>query len=175
MLTRRLVLAAAAATAAARALPTGLAPAAEQPPVAPQPARWYIVGLQDDDWGWDMIRASDEAAARVDYLLTHCGSVDCEGDGTEDCDCHVCYVARSIDAYHEPRLDGREATGPADWLRLGMSACCARCDDSTCGEEDGGQVVGETVVCADCMTIEDWDIADPARAAELRQGEARHG
>lgn len=59
-----------------------------------------------------------------------------------------------------PSWDGKdvESITPADWIRAGMGHTCGRCSVET--DPDSACVVGDDVVCHDCMTIVDWIAAD---------------
>ena len=163
MLTRRFILAAAAATAAASSLPAGAA--APPPPSAP-PMPCWIVGT-DGDFNFQIVRAATrEQAIRLlaeeESGLTAC---ECREEPFGRC-CDLCRYA-SRDAYRAEHFDTIAAPSAADWLRAGLAHTCSRCDYETFN--DTGWAVGDEAICEECMTVEDFDVVDPARAAEMRE------
>ena len=46
-------------------------------------------------------------------------------------------------------------------------SCTTIRDAHEAGWQLGIHAIGDEAVCEDCMTLEDWRIADPARAAEM--------
>ena len=161
MMTRRFLLAAAAATSAARAIPSVPALAVEAAPAAPRvPA--YVVGTPDR-FNWQIVRAHDIDAAIRQIAISNAG---CECRGCDDANCDFCRELRNLDALRVPHMDDIDNPTPADWLRADCGHCCSRCGYETFPEE-GGQTVGDEAVCEDCMTPEDWQITDPERYAEM--------
>jgi hypothetical protein len=162
-LSRREVLIGAAAVAAAAnipALPTMAAPAEIMPA--------WVVG-SEGEFNWQHIVARTEREARRFFAQE-------VGDYEEDCDhaayqdyCGCCEAIAQYDAERKPMWDGKgynEIT-PGDWLRSGTGHVCSRCSYETFPQE-GGHGVGDEAVCEECMELADWDIVDPAHAAELR-------
>ena len=90
------------------------------------------------------------------------------------CDCEWCNAFHGCDANRIPVWDGRAEGSPthADWLREGMGTFCDRCSYECFEAEGTGFAVGDKAVCEDCMTLADWRIVDPKRAAELEAEEA---
>lgn len=160
-------------TASAAALVAGL-PAGARVPVAPiakavkPPLPTWIVGTPGE-WDHQIVRAlTREAAVRL-----RCD--DCEGEDDEDfagpdgCECEPCLARGGYEATRVPEWDGRpeKSIGSGDWLARGSEALCERCGYET-NPEYGHNVSGKAV-CEDCMTLADWDIVDPERAAEIRE------
>lgn len=161
MMTRRFLLAAAAVTSAAAALPSIPVMAAEAAPAAPRlPA--YVVGTPDY-FNWQLVRAHDIDAAIREIAISNAGGA-CSG--CEDGNCDFCCELRNLEALRVPHMDDIDDPTPADWIRADCGHCCSRCGYETFPEE-GGQAVGDEAVCEECMTMEDWLIADPERHAEM--------
>lgn len=55
---------------------------------------------------------------------------------------------------------------PADWLRANMGHICDRCGYEVC--PDDGHPIGDLAICDSCVTIEEWEVIDPERAADMR-------
>lgn len=164
-LTRRHLLAGAAATAAVTALPSIAAAGPTEPLVA------WAVGTPGE-WDWQVVRARNDAEAILEWLAEKTGARACEETPTCDPDdpsCDFCTARRASDVYADrrPEWDGKEVNN-ALWLNSGMGGCCDRCGDET-SLDDGGRAVEDEIVCAECMRIEDWDKADLERAAEIRE------
>lgn len=161
MMTRRFLLAAAAVTSAASALPSISAVAAEVTPVVPRlPA--YVVGTPDV-FNWQIVRANDIDAAIREIAISNAGG-DCSG--CEDSNCDFCCEMRKLEALRVTHMDEIDNPTPADWIRADCGHCCSRCGYETFPQE-GGQAVGDEAVCEECMTMQDWLIADPEHHAEL--------
>lgn len=85
----------------------------------------------------------------------------------DDCSCADCGLS-SVE--REPALDAAAARGSIeieDYHAAGWGYVCDRC-----GGEPGGhdwQPVDSLPVCDDCMTLPEWDVVNPRRAAELRE------
>ena len=165
MMTRRFLLAAAAVTSASATLPSVPALAIEAAPAAaPPPLPAWVVGTPDC-FDWQIVRIATADEALRDMALSKVGQpCDCSGD--EDVECEFCAALQRLDVIRAPHMDGIENPTPADWLRADCGHCCSRCGYETFPEE-GGQPVGDEAVCEDCMTPEDWQIADPERYAEM--------
>lgn len=165
---RRDVFKLAAGAIAAAATPAPLAIAAEAAAtMAPAATRlaWAVGTPGEFDWQHITAGTEDEAIRR--YACETVGGDGCEDGGEDDCECEWCLVIGSVEAQRQPAWDQKSETTNADWLRVGMGSFCSRCGYETISEE-GGHAVGDEAVCADCMTLADWDIVDPERAAELR-------
>lgn len=164
-LSRRDLLVGAAAIAAAAHLPTVTATTV-QAPAEIIPA--WIVGTPGE-FDWQHVVAKTQREAFLEWL-SETGNCDFEEECThedyhEGCDC--CEAIGSLEAERKPMWDGRRDVTPGDWLRSGTGHICSRCSYETFSEE-GGHGVGHEAVCAECMTLADWDLADPEHAAELR-------
>jgi anaerobic selenocysteine-containing dehydrogenase len=162
-------------TASAAAVVAGL-PAGASVPVAPvakavaAPLPTWIVGTPGE-WDHEIIRAATRELA-VRFRADDCEEVEVGDEPDPDCDCDSCYGRRGYEATRVPQWDGRpeNTIGSGDWLARGSEALCDRCGYET-NPEYGHNVAGKAV-CEDCMTLADWDIVDPERAAELRADEA---
>jgi hypothetical protein len=164
MLTRRFVVAAAAASAATAAVPAG---AAAPPPAPAPPLPAWIVGT-DGDFNFQIVRAATRHDAILTLAQDETGLRACSCSETlHERRCAFCHFA-SRDAYRAEHFDAIATPSAADWIRAGFGHCCSRCDIETFAEE-GGHAVGEEAVCEDCMTLADWDLVDPERAAEIRE------
>ncbi|WP_345820409.1 hypothetical protein ABC766_00060 [Methylobacterium fujisawaense] len=168
-LSRRSFLAAAGAAATVAGLPAGASvPVAPVAKAVKPPLPTWIVGTPGE-WDHEIIRAASREAA----VLMRCD--DCEGADDEDfagpdgCECEPCLARSGYEATRVPEWDGRpeSSIGSGDWLDRGSEAICSRCDYETAKEMGGWNINGKAV-CEDCMTLADWDIVDPERAAELR-------
>lgn len=164
-LNRREILVGAAAVAAVTAIPVQAAAATA--PVAEILPAWAVGS--EGEFNWQHIVARTEREAQRIFVCDN-GYDDfeeeCAHDSHEDgCDC--CDVLAAFDAQRIPRWDGLSRTTNADWLRANMGSLCSRCGYETFREE-GGHPVGDEAVCSDCMTLADWDVVDPQRAAEIR-------
>lgn len=115
------------------------------------------------EFNWQHIVA--ETAERAERLFRNenC-DFECE-EGSPCGECEGCTL--DVEAERKPIWDGKSSLTSADWLRGGSGTYCARCNYETFPEGDG-HPVGDEAVCHDCMTLADWDIVDPERAAEIR-------
>jgi hypothetical protein len=157
MINRRDVLIGVAAVAAAAKLPTAGAVAK---PAEVIPA-WAVGTPGEFNWQHIVARTA-EKAERV-FRAENC-DFECEED-TLCGECEGCTM--EVVAERKPVWDGLENPTSADWLRAGSGTYCSRCSYETFPEENG-HPVGDEAVCEECMTLADWDIVDPERAAELR-------
>jgi hypothetical protein len=166
MMNRRELLALSAAAVATAAVP--LVGAESVVATASQPLPVWLVG-EPGEFNWQAIRAKTAEEARKWWACEHVGFDDCEqgGEIKANCDCELCIAFNSADADRKPQLDSLNEITPGDWLRVGSGHVCSRCSYETFPDE-GGKAVGNEAVCADCMTLADWDIVDPDRAAEIR-------
>jgi hypothetical protein len=167
MMNRREVILAGVAAIAAPALPAiPIAPPAAAAFVPPLPV--WMVGTPGE-FDWQAIRAMTEHEARMAWVCEKVGTDECENgaEPTPECDCEFCCELSGVEVERKPALDAIADITPGDWLRNGMGHICSRCGYETFDEE-GGHAIGDEAVCADCMTLADWDIADPERAAEMR-------
>lgn len=154
---RDLIVGAVVMTAAAN-LPAMPAAAVAQAPVIPA---WAVGTPGEFNWQ-HIIARSAEQAERI-FRNEHC---DFECDEDSPCgECEGCTL--DLFAERKPDWDGKVEVSSGDWLRSGSGSMCSRCSYETFPEEDG-HAVGDEAVCSDCMTLADWDIVDPERAAEMR-------
>lgn len=170
-LTRRSLLLGATALAGTAAMPPVALLAEAAPAAAPEigarlPA--WLVGPADD-FGWDVIRAATEEDALAGWLdhmgiMCECGTAMPGGDPVGPDECERC--SYWLDAKRAEEFDAIDHPTPGDWLRAGHGSTCSRCDEETFCEWNG-HAIGDEAVCECCMTLEDWRIADPARAAEM--------
>lgn len=162
---RREILIGTAAVAVAASLPE-IAAAVPASVVPAEVMPSWVVG-SEGEFNWQHIVARTEREAIRLYcddlgdLDEECGH-DSNTEGCECCETMSCYQADRV-----PKFDGKQNITAADWLRAGLGHICSRCSYETFREE-GGHAVGDEAVCADCMTLADWDIVDPERAAEIR-------
>jgi hypothetical protein len=164
-LSRREALAFGAATIAASAIPAAAIPAVEAVPSAPALA--WSVGTPGE-FDWQAIFAKTEDEARRMWVEDYAGLSCCEVEGQPDeCDCDFCIHFHSAEVTRVKKWDGKTEVTPAEWLIAGMGHICSRCEEET-AIEFGGHPVGKEAVCEDCMTLGDWDIVNPKRAAEIR-------
>jgi hypothetical protein len=149
------------------ALPISVAESATIVPEPPMPA-WVVGTPGEFDWQFSVGRTADDAIRN--YICERIGGDGCEEGGKPDCDCEWCDLVGSVEAERKPMWDGKREADikPGDWLRSGTGHICSRCSYETFPEE-GGHGIGDEAVCSECMTVEDWDIVDPERAAELRE------
>lgn len=164
-LTRRAALALGAAAAAVTALPDIPFAEATQPK-PPLPA--WVVG-SPGEYNWQFVRGATEAEAKLEWVQLHCGFDKCEeGNADADCDCEFCFNYRDLDTERLKAWDNRPGEpSSGDWIRAGLGSFCSRCGEE-CHPDDGSKGVNDEAVCSECMTLADWDIVDPERAAELR-------
>jgi hypothetical protein len=171
-LSRRDILVGAAAIAATASIPT-LPAIAESATVAKDVIPAWIVGTPGEfDWQHVGGRTAEEAIRN--FVCETVGGDGCEEGNEPDCDCEWCYAIIGLEAERKPMWDGKSDVTPGDWLRSGTGHVCSRCSYETFPEE-GGHPVGDEAVCEECMTLADWDIADPERAAEIRAGSVSRG
>lgn len=165
-MSRREVLIGAAAVGAAVSLPAVAGGTAWTTP--PMPA--WSVGTPGE-WDWQVIKAATEHEAKIAWLSDMHSIEPCEkcaGHPVEGCECEAAEYMSGIDADRRPEWDGKTVVaGDATWFSAGLGAYCGRCG-SEAFRDDGGRAVKAEVVCEDCMTIEDWDVVNPERAAEMR-------
>ena len=162
-LNRREILIGAGAVAAAARLPA-VAEAATPAEVIPA---WAVGTPGEFNWQHVIARTAEEAKSifRAEWCVDSC-----EGEIDHSCgDCDGCAesIWDELVAERKSIWDGINDPTPADWLRAGYGTNCSRCGYETHPEEDG-RPVGDEAVCEQCMTLEDWEIVDPERAAELR-------
>lgn len=159
-ITRREALALAAGALVAAKIPPIAVAAAE--PVAP-PVAWAVGTAGDFDWRRIVAKTADEA--RRAFAAEWCD--DCEDGEPPDCDCEYCYKFASVEVERKPMWDGKNDLTSGDWLRGGLGTYCSHCKYETY-PNDSGYAVGDRAVCSECMTLEDWDVIDPAYADQLR-------
>lgn len=161
---RREALLIGAGAVAALAVPSSAAIATTPSVAAPLPA--WIVGTPGEfDWQHVVSQTAEEAIRN--YCCEKIGGDGCEEGGAPDCDCEWCCTIGSLEAERKAMWDGKDKVSPGDWLRSGTGHICSRCGYETFPEENG-HGVGDEAVCEECMTLADWDIVDPERAAEIR-------
>jgi len=173
-ISRRQLLTTVAATAAVAALPL-ISAVADAPLAAPAEVipSWVVGSSGEFNWRHIVARTQREALRFFaedlgDYDGEECGHEDYQ-EGCECCEAVCCYEVDRV-----PRFDGKATITAADWLRANLGHICSRCSYETFREE-GGHPVGDEAVCSDCMTLADWDVVDPERAAELRAELADEG
>ncbi len=162
----------AAAVAAAAAGPAAaLAPA--QTAAAPLAQTWLVGTPGEADWravkANSLAEAIRERRGHDDDCGAWCEAVEDGAAPPEDCECDFCAGLGCYKGEHVAGLDGKrvEDITPGDWIESGYGHFCSRCDCEAYAEI-GAHAVGGEAVCKDCMTLADWDIVDPAHAAELR-------
>lgn len=165
-LSRRALLGGAAVLATAVTLPKIPAAAAIAPKVAKPPMLTWIVGTPGEN-DHEIIRALTREAA-VRFRAEECE--DDDNPDQPDCDCCACSANGGFEATRVEAWDGRrrDSITDGDWVAAGFDAPCVRCGDPAC-KSDGGHSVNGRAICCGCMTLADWEIVDPERAAELRE------
>ena len=164
MMTRRFLLAAAAVTAGASALPAPLAAQAAPVVAPPAPLPAWCVGTPDK-FNWQVIRAATAEDAILEWRQEASGLSACACLPGGEGECEFCWHS-DLDAIRAPSIDTIPDPKPGDWIRAGMGAYCARCDNEAFAE-GGAIALGDDAICEDCIDPEDWKDADPARYAEL--------
>ncbi|HEY8214618.1 MAG TPA: hypothetical protein VIG36_10880 [Methylocystis sp.] len=168
-ITRRHALQLGAAALASAVVP---ATAAIAPTPTPTLLPAWFVGTAGE-WDWEFVRGATGEDAILNYLAEQGLGIVCEAveEGEpappDDCDCEFCMVKGRVDAERKPRLDNVRRPTKAQMFENGLGQLCDRCGYEAFPNEDG-YAVGSGVICSDCMTIEDWEVVDPERAAELR-------
>jgi hypothetical protein len=132
----------------------GLRLAADRAAVQSTGLMW-AVGTSED-FNWQAIRAETIEAARHAFA-SKSGFLN-EKDAPYDC-----VEARRCETWDG--IDGKPT--PADWIRASLSHVCSRCSIEASGDE--AHAMGDEAVCEDCMTLDDWRIADPCYAADLME------
>jgi len=165
-LSRRALLLGTSAVAVATVLPaSGMVAAVEAPAFDPM---WIVGTPGESDWG--AVRAPSVEMARRFYAVEYTGDDGCDS-GQECCEglCEFCIAFDGYEARRMPRWDTRQSAdiSNADWIAADMEGLCDRCGYE-CSLDDGAQVVADKAICESCLTLADWDIVDPERAAELR-------
>lgn len=176
-------------SAAAVALVVAAPPALGAAPIAtPIKTPMWAVGTPGD-FNWQPIAARDRDAAIRIWAKANGytqGEYECIATVAEQdvspcptsgpcarCGCEdVAAAAVDLDAERVQAwdaLDGEPEAG--DWIDAGLGAICSRCGIE-CFGDDGAHAINRKAVCEECMTLADWDIADPEHAAELRAEEA---
>lgn len=155
----------------AAALASAVVPATAAIAQTPTPLPAWFVGTAGE-WDWEFVRGATEEDAILNYVAERGLGVVCEAveEGEpvapEDCDCEFCMVKGRVDAERKPGLDSVRRPTKAQMFENGLGQHCDRCDYEAYPNESG-YAVGSEVICSDCMTIADWEIIDPERAAEL--------
>jgi hypothetical protein len=171
-ITRRQALAVGIGAAVAAALPASAIAAAPIAEATKLDLVAWAVGTPGE-FDWQMVRARTYEDAIRAFACETVGGDGCEEEevGPDGCgECEWCY-AMGAEAERQPAWDGKDKITHADWLRVGMGTICAHCKDEVY-VEDSGVIVGEKGIHQHCMTLADWDIADPARAATIRAKQA---
>lgn len=150
---RRELLAGIIATPVAAAIPdvAASAPAAS---TAGLPA-WSVGTPGENNWHVFFCRTQDEAVALWR---------DWESDDDE-----------WIEAKREPKFDNPDNADPDCKARYlaGWTVYCERCHiEVERGDGESDVVANGDVVCTGCMTIDEWEVRDPERAAEMREDAA---
>lgn len=166
---RREFICAAVSTSVAAVVPH--APAIAMPAVAPLKPAWAVGTSNEFDWQPFRADTAEEAIRLAAEEYTGGGCRCHEPAIFQDEPCDFCERVAQYDAMRVPVWDEANPVTGADWLAAGIGTICSRCSSETF-PEDGGRIVGEEAVCIDCMTIEDYDIVDPERAAEMREDQA---
>lgn len=178
MITRRFLLAAAAATSAsavaAKLAPMTAIPTVPAPP-APKAVAW-VVGTPGE-YDWETIRAATREEAIRGWLDSTDWEPECEiecppGADPEtwepellrECVCGNCPVP-DLEAKRVPSFDDIRRPTPGDWIRAGIGHTCSRCHEET-GPDTGATDIGDECVCDDCMTPDE-------RKADIEAAEAR--
>lgn len=157
-------------TMAAGAVVAANLPAAQPAlPVQPPPTPAWAVG-SPGEWNWRHIVARTEHAARRMFACDGCRD-ECDHDEMVE-GCEFCALATDpdLEAKRVTEWDGKGDTDAADWLNAGFGYICDRCGGEP--SADDAQVVDGVCVCDECMTLEDWDKANPGHARELRAEQA---
>lgn len=163
---RRNFLALSGAAIAASVVPFTAA-AAPVAAVVKAPLPTWIVGTPGE-WDHEIIRAATREAA-ICFRAEECDAdEDDEPPEGGFCECCACTDAAGYEATRVPQWDGRpvKAISSGDWLDVEFCANCERCGYET--DHEYGHSVSGKAICEDCMTLADWDIVDPERAAEMR-------
>ena len=135
---------------------------------APTLSAWAVGTI--DNFDWRHVNASTVEEAKRIWLCDEGIRQVCDQPGRAGCDCEHCYTTANLLVERKPEWDGKEEATRADWIRAEMGACCSRCGEETYGiGDDPGHAVGDEAVCHECMTLADWDVVDPDKAAELRE------
>lgn len=126
----------------------------------------FIVGTPGES-NWECVHAASESEALLQYVSDNCGLNSCaDSGGADECECEFCEAMRNYDVDRVKQFDGVEAPARADWIRAGLGSLCERCDYET--DNSSCEIIDGCVVCHECMKYEDWLIADPERAEEMR-------
>jgi hypothetical protein len=143
-LSRRAFLAGISATAVAVAMPLpSMAIAAESAPTVVPNLLAFAAG-SEGEFNWQPFFAATEAEAK-EMVRHHFG-----WDGEDDPDYFPFEFQRV------PKWDhrgGEEAVTPADWFRAGMGHICDRCDAEIYSGDGESTIMGEVVVCNECLTF----------------------
>jgi hypothetical protein len=172
--TRRQALKCMAVSLAAAAAPPALSLAPEEIAAsAPLLPAWTVGTIGEYDW--QCIRAPDAQSAILEYLENETGWRACieanvEIAGASECECDFCIARRRLDVKRVEAFDAIVNPTRLDWLEAGLGKLCERCDYEV--DNSSAEVVDGDVVCHDCMTLADWRIADPERAAEMESERA---
>ncbi|KRE00092.1 hypothetical protein ASE63_08295 [Bosea sp. Root381] len=154
MLTRRFLLAAAAVTSVAAAIPKPVAAAISGEAPARLPA--WVVGTPGE-YNWEIIRARTESRAIKLWTADNCQhdyEEDEDGNPESPCECMAC--AWEVGASRVPEFDEITRPTPGDWMRAGLGHTCSRCGDET-DPQNSGHAIGDEAVCDDCLTPEERD------------------
>lgn len=162
-ISRREVLVGLTATAALTVMPAAPVFAAPAPFVEVLPS--WIVGTPGE-FDWMHVTARTVEDALHNYTCEQIGGNGCEEGGESDCDCEWCCTIGGLEVERKAVWDGKQKVTAADWIRIGWGHTCSRCREETC--RDNGHAVGDEAVCDACMTLADWEIVDPVRAARMR-------
>lgn len=160
-----MILGATAIVSSALPAAAAIATAAPATPKPMNPRVAWAVGTPGD-FDWKHIVARTEAEARR-FFAAEVWDGECEEGEADNCECEFCMCLASAEAERKPMWDGIENPTSADWLHADLGTYCSRCDYETSTRE-GGHAIGDEAVCEGCMTLADWDIVDPERAARIR-------
>lgn len=174
MLTRREALLGMAAVPVAAAIPSAVGPVAAD---AATPLLAWAHDVSSGDYRTTVIARTAEEAHRL-MIEEHYDSDladDCPRrihGSTDECQSAECGCDFGVSCVErEPALDTAAARGSIeleDYHAAGWGYVCDRCGGEASGWD--WQPVGGFPVCDYCMTVDDWQVVNPERAAELREG-----
>lgn len=162
-LSRRGILGSALGLIVARFLPAAsVAPVAAAPAKALLPA--WIVGTPGEP-DHEVVRALTREAA----IAFRCDDCDGDDDGLINqpgCECYACCERGNYEATRVAEWDAKPIVTDGDWMAAGFETRCDRCDYEV-SYDLGGRVVQGKPVCDECLTLAEWRLVDPERAAEM--------
>lgn len=166
---RRTFLALSGAAVAATTMPYAAPPISAAVDVLPTkpPIPTWIVGTPGEADA-EVVRAITREAAIL-FRAEECEVVESGDKPFEDCDCGACTARWGYEATRISAWDGKpeDSITSEDWMKAGFETTCDRCGYE-CSYDAGDHAIDGKAVCDDCMTLADWDVVHPERAAELR-------